>query len=145
MRLDLTLSSLDRDMIVEVPAKGSVTTSLMCARCPLSIFDKDFVVDLFCLPLVGLDVVLGMNWLKANYVHINCYNNTVRFSSLEEEERVLVVLTKQLNEFMKEEALVFALMETLSVESQAVIADHPVVCNFPEVFPDEIPSAPLVR
>ncbi|XP_050889534.1 uncharacterized protein LOC127094800 [Lathyrus oleraceus] len=86
-RLGLSLSSLGRDMIVEVPAKGTVSTSLACKSCPLSIFGKDFVVDLVCLPLVGLDVVLGMDWLKSNYVHINCYNNTVRFSSAEEEGR----------------------------------------------------------
>ena len=144
-RLGLTLSSLDRDMVVEVPAKGTVTTSFVCASCPLSIFDRDFVVDLVCLPLVGLDVVLGMDWLKANYVHINCYDNTVRFSSLVEEEQSMLVSTKQLNEFMKDEALVFLLMATLSVESQAVIANFPVVCDFPEVFPDEIPSAPPER
>ena len=126
-RLGLTLSSLDRDMVVEVLAKGTVTTYFVCASFPLSIFDRDFVVDLVCLPLVGLDVVLGMDWLKANYVHINCYDNTVRFSSLVEEEQSMLVSTKQLNEFMKDEALVFLLMATLSVESQAVIANFPVV------------------
>ena len=46
---------------------------------------------------------------------------------------------------MKDEALVFLLMVTLSMESQAVIANFPVVCDFPEVFPDEIPSAPPER
>src|ERR1043165_9153975 len=41
--------------------------------------------------------------------------------------------------------LVFLLMATLSVESQAVIANFLVVCDFSEVFPDEIPSAPPER
>ncbi|XP_058734258.1 uncharacterized protein LOC131605987 [Vicia villosa] len=145
LRLGLTLSSLNRDMVVEFPAKGTVTTSFVCASCPLSIFDRDFVVDLVCLPLVGMDVVLGMDCLKANYVHINCYNNTVMFSSLEEEERAMLVSTMQLNEFMKDEVSVFLLMETLSIESQAVIANFPVVCDFLEVFPDEIPSTPPER
>ncbi|XP_050896304.1 uncharacterized protein LOC127103052 [Lathyrus oleraceus] len=132
-------------MIVEVPAKGTVSTSLVCKSCPLSIFGKDFVVDLVCLPLVGLDVVLGMDWLKSNYVHTNCYNNTVRFSSAEEEGRTELLSKKQLKEFIEEDTLVFLLMASLSVESQAIIADLPVVCNFPEVFPDEIPSAPPER
>lgn len=83
-KLGLTLSSLDRDMVVEVLAKGAVITSFVCLGYPLSIFDKDFVVDLFCLPLVGLDVVLGMDWLKSNYVHINWYDKIMRFSSFEE-------------------------------------------------------------
>ncbi|XP_050909257.1 uncharacterized protein LOC127123033 [Lathyrus oleraceus] len=92
-----------------------------------------------------MDVVLGMDWLKSNYVHINCYNNTVRFSSAEEEGRTELLSNKQLKEFIEEDTLVFLLMASLSVESQAVIADLPMVCNFPEVFPDEIPSAPPKR
>lgn len=92
-RLDLTLSSLNREMIVEVPAKGTVTTSFVCSDCPLSIFGRDFRVNLVCLPLVGMDIVLGMDWLKTNYVHINCYNNSVMFSSLEEEEQSTLVTT----------------------------------------------------
>ncbi|XP_058775257.1 uncharacterized protein LOC131649513 [Vicia villosa] len=60
-RLGLVLSSMNGEMVVEVLAKGSVTTSLVCLKCPLSIFDRDFAVDLVCLPLAGLDVILGMN------------------------------------------------------------------------------------
>ncbi|XP_058774748.1 uncharacterized protein LOC131649018 [Vicia villosa] len=77
--LGLVLSSMNGEMVVEVPAKGTVTTSLVCLRCPLSIFGRDSAVDLVCLPLSGLDVILGMNWLEYNYVHINCYNKSVRF------------------------------------------------------------------
>ena len=45
-RLGLVLSSSNGEMVVDTPSKGSVTTSFVCAKCPLSIFDKDFVVDL---------------------------------------------------------------------------------------------------
>ena len=92
------------EMIIETPAKGSITTSLACLKCPLLIYDRDFIVDLICLPLRGLDVILGMNWLECNYVHINCYNKSVRFSTVEEEEAILVS-PKQLWQLLKEEAV----------------------------------------
>src|ERR1051325_171932 len=117
-RLGLVLSSMNGTMVVEVPAKGSVTTSLACLRCPLSIFDRDFCADLICFPLSGLDVILGMNWLEHNYVHINCYNKSVRFSTAQEEEAVLMS-SKQLRKLLKEEAEMFSLMVTMSVENQA--------------------------
>ena len=63
---------MNREMVVETPAKGSVTTSLVCLSCPLSMFGRDFEVDLVCLPLTGMDVIFGMNWLEYNRVHINC-------------------------------------------------------------------------
>jgi len=39
----------------------------------------------------------------------------------------------------------FSLMASLSVENQAVIDKLRVVCEFIEVFPDEIPNVPLER
>ncbi|XP_058784063.1 uncharacterized protein LOC131658826 [Vicia villosa] len=143
-RLGLMLSSMNGEMVVEVPAKGSVTTSLVCLKCPLSIFGRDFAVDLVCLPLAGLDVILGMNWLEYNYAHINCYNKTVRFSTAEEEEAGLVS-SKQVRQLLKEEVEMFSLMATLSIENQNIIDELPVVREFPEVFPDEIPDVPPER
>jgi hypothetical protein len=39
----------------------------------------------------------------------------------------------------------FSLMATLTVENEAVIDKLQVVCEFPEVFPDEIPDVPPER
>ena len=80
-RLGLVLSSLNGEMVVDTPAKGLVTTSFVCAKCPLLIFDRDFVVDLVYFSLRGLDVILGMNWLENKYVHINCYDKSEVFYS----------------------------------------------------------------
>ncbi|XP_058751160.1 uncharacterized protein LOC131624216 [Vicia villosa] len=120
LRLGLKLSSLNGEMVVNTPAKGSVTTSLVCLRCPLSIFDRDFIFDFVCLSLRGLDVIIGMNWLEYNHVHINCYDKSVRFS-IPEEEGVKWLSTRQLRLLMKEEVQVFALMASLSIENQAII------------------------
>ena len=39
----------------------------------------------------------------------------------------------------------FSLMASLSVETEAIIEEFQVVCDFPEVFPDEIPDVPSER
>jgi len=62
-KLGLAMSNMNGEMVVETPAKGSKTTSLVCLRCPLSMFARDFEIDLVCVPLSGMDVILGMNWL----------------------------------------------------------------------------------
>ncbi|XP_058775725.1 uncharacterized protein LOC131650000 [Vicia villosa] len=144
-RLSLELSSMNGEMVVDLPAKGSVTTSLVCSKCPLSVFDKNFVVHLVCLPLSGLDVILGMNWLESNYVHINCYDKSVHFSTPDEERETEFLSARQLNDLVKDEALVFSLMASLSTENQAVIDKLQVVRDFPKVFPDEIPDVPPER
>lgn len=101
-------------------------------------------MNLVCIPLAGLDVVLGMNWLRDNYVHINCFKKSLRFSSLEEEEAGLVT-TKQLKKLLAEEAQVFTLLALMSVENQKKIEELQVVRDFAEVFPDEIPEVPPER
>ena len=40
------MSNMNGEMVVEIPAKGSVTTSLVCLSCPLSMFGRYFEVDL---------------------------------------------------------------------------------------------------
>ena len=49
-KLGLVMSSMNGEMVVETPAKGSVTTSLVCLRCSLSMLGRDFEVDLVWLP-----------------------------------------------------------------------------------------------
>ena len=138
------LSSKNGEMVVDTPAKGSVTTSFVCLKCPLSIFNRDFIIDLVCFPLRGLDVILGMNWLEHNYVHINCYNKSVRLSTPKEEEDSLLS-ARHLRQLMQEEAQMFSLMMSLSVENQAIIEELQVVREFPKVFPDEISDVPPER
>jgi len=144
-KLGLVMSDMNGEMVVETPAKGSVTTSLVCLSCPLSMFGRDFEVNLVCLPLAGMDVILGMNWLEYNHVHINCFRKTVYFSSVEEESRAEFLSTKQLKQLERDGILIFSLMAYLSVENQAVIDRLPVVNEFPEVFPNEIPDVPPER
>ncbi|XP_058753064.1 uncharacterized protein LOC131626243 [Vicia villosa] len=143
-KLGLVLSAMNRDMVVNTLAKGSVTTSLVCLKCPVSIFDREFIVDFICLLLRGLDVILGMNLLEHNHVHINCYDKSVRFST-PEEESVELLSTRQFRMMMKEEVQVFALVASMYVENQAIIEELKVVREFLEVFPDEIPDVSRER
>ncbi|XP_058769023.1 uncharacterized protein LOC131642874 [Vicia villosa] len=101
-RLGIMPSTLGRGMVIDTPSMGSVTTSLVCLNCPLSILGKDFGVDLICLPLNGLGVILEMNWLEFNHVYINCYAKTLLFLSSEEEELVDYLTTKELRAVLEE-------------------------------------------
>ncbi|XP_050909645.1 uncharacterized protein LOC127123471 [Lathyrus oleraceus] len=141
-RLSLVVSSMNGEMIIVTPPKGSVTTTSVCLNCPLLIFDKDFGVDLICLPLENLDVILGMSWLEFNRVHINCYNKSVQFLTPGEEEEVGSLYTRELNELLEKEAQVFTLFATLSAKSQVVIDELKIMQDFPEVFQDDISDVP---
>jgi len=139
-KLNLAMSDMNGEMVVETPAKGSVTTSLVCLRCLVSMFGRDFEIDLVCLPLIIMDVILGKNWLEYNHVHINCFIKSVYFSSAEEESGAEFLSTKQLKQLECDEIMMFSLMASLSIENQAAIDKLQVLCDFPEVFPDVPPK-----
>ena len=37
------------------------------------------MVDLIYLPLSGLDIIMGMNWLSTNHIMLDCSNKTAMF------------------------------------------------------------------
>lgn len=83
--MDLILSTLNSRLVIDTPTNNSVATYLVCLNFPLSIYNKDFGIDLICLPLEDMDVIMGMIWLKFNHVYINCYNKTLRFLTPEDK------------------------------------------------------------
>ena len=90
-------------------------------------------------------MILGMNWLEFNHVHINCFNKSVRFLTPDDEEEAGFLSARELKELLEEEAQVLALFASLSVESQAAIDELQVVREFPEVFRDDIADLPPGR
>ena len=74
------MTPLLRGMVIDTPANGSVTTSLVSAKCPVSFGCVDFELDLVCLPLKHMDVIFGMDWMLTFGVNINCLTKSVTFS-----------------------------------------------------------------
>ena len=60
-KLKLSMSSLNKDLVVETPTNGFVLTSNVCLNCPVEIFGRTFLIDLICFPLSQIDVILGMD------------------------------------------------------------------------------------
>ncbi|XP_050896066.1 uncharacterized protein LOC127102777 [Lathyrus oleraceus] len=131
-------------MVIDTPTMGSVTTSSICFKCLLNICDKDFEVDLVCLPLSQLDVILGMDWLRANHLYINCFAKAVLFLE-PEKEGDLFLSTQQVNESVRDGAEVFMLLASLKLSENGTMGEFPVVRDFPEVFPDEVSDFPPER
>ena len=102
------------NMIFDTPTMGSVCTSIACLNCPLSIFGRDFRMDLVCLLLDQLDMILDMNWLEYNHVFINCFDNSIIFldSGVKND---LFFYAKQVDESLKDGVVLFTLLASLDL------------------------------
>ena len=87
-KLGLPVCELQCELVVSTPASGLVRTSSLCARCPVEVEGRRYKVNLICLPLQELEVILGMNWLFANRILIDCREKRLLFPDSEELELV---------------------------------------------------------
>ncbi|XP_017434517.1 uncharacterized protein LOC108341327 [Vigna angularis] len=137
--LGLVVRELQYDLAVATPASGLVKTSTLCARCSVVVEGRPFKVNLICLPLQGLDVILGMDWLSANHILIDCGEKKLVFP---EEEGAVLLSSGQLKQDLVEGACCFLVLSHLSVEQSGHGLDYSVVSDFLDVFPEEVSGLP---
>jgi len=87
-RLGLSTCDLGCELIVSTPTSGQVSTNLACVGCLMEVEGRRFKVNLVCLPLEGLEVILGMNWLSINHVVLDCGRRKIVFPETEGIELV---------------------------------------------------------
>ncbi|MCI50415.1 cellular nucleic acid-binding protein, partial [Trifolium medium] len=95
------------------------------------------------IPLSGIDVIFGMNWLIFNRVHISCCAKTVVFPKPEEKPQLLN--KKQVKESVREHAELFAVFASLELGNEVKVEELLVVCEFPDVFPGDVSDVPPER
>jgi len=94
-KLKLSISSLNKDLVVETPTSGSVLTSNVCLDCPVEVSGKIIMIDLICLPLSQIDVILGMDWLSSNHVLLNYFDKTMVFDGFGVSKDMMFISTNQ--------------------------------------------------
>ncbi|XP_016185575.1 uncharacterized protein LOC107627238 [Arachis ipaensis] len=119
-----------------------------CRQVGFKLEGRDFVHDLTCLLMVGLEVILGFDWLSKNRVLLDCFERTIRFMP-EGENGAVVVTGYYLNSVMvhcsgeEYQGYIFLAANTLGDAQN--LDQILVVKNFLEVFPEDIPEFPPQR
>jgi len=145
--LKLLVSLLPCDLNVSTPTNVPVTTSLTCKNCHISIGNRKFSINLICLPLSHLDIVLVMDWLSSNHVLLNCHDKTFIFESHIGETFDSKELKESItnhNEIPKG-SQVYMILTSLKVKEIPDINKFPVVCEYLDVFLEDVPWLPPQR
>jgi hypothetical protein len=77
----ITLVAMKDPMIVNSPG-GTMPTSYCCPSASLSLRGVDFPVSPVVLRTSGIDVILGMDWMKQHLVVIQCKEKVVTLTTL---------------------------------------------------------------
>ena len=146
--LGLRMVVLGYDLKVYNATHEAMVTRIECPQVPFRVQQREFVHDLICLPMTGLDLILGLDWLSKNHVLLDCSEKSVQFMP-EGSEAPVVVNSYYLNSMIvncsgTECQGIMLLTAGVSGDDQS-LEQIPVVCEFPDVFPDDINEFPPNR
>ena len=124
-------------------------------NCPLHFDDKIRPANLLPLDMYDFDVILGMDWLSEHRAAIDCHNRRVLFGDLCAPEfiyqgsqpgnSIKVISALKACALLSHSCKGFlASIKDTSLDTPS-LDSIPVVCDFPDVFPDELPGMPPAR
>jgi hypothetical protein len=118
-----------------VTAGGKLLVTQFKPDQVITIYDCPYFADLYVLPLTNIEVVLGMDWMFDHGAHIDCEEKTVSIRkpgggriTYQADKHTHVEIGIQLNSL-----------------KEAKLEDIPVVNEFMDVFPQELPGMPPDR
>ena len=100
----------------------------------ISISNREYTLDLVVLPGLGIDVILGMKWMSGHGVLIDTSTRTIMLREPQSNNAFLVPLPRS-----------FDLQNLACAKKTMTLLDIPVVCEFLDVFLDELPGLPPDR
>jgi hypothetical protein len=114
--------------------EGQIFTKEVAYQVPVTLDERDFPTNMIVLKGQDIDVILGMNWLAQHKAILNTALRKIRLSYGQEE----ILLSIPIAILARPTGRVY---EAIIPEIQ----DIPVVCEFPDVFPEDLPGLPPER
>src|SRR3989337_1076359 len=125
-------------LVVKTPG-GHCHADVMAPNITVEIKGLEFLASPIVLKSSTIDLILGMNWLKAHIASINCATKVVQLLHPSDE---IVSYTARITR--NAEAQIYVL-NALNASPLEGIENVPVVRDFSDAFPEELPGIPLVR
>ncbi|XP_022013925.1 uncharacterized protein LOC110913399 [Helianthus annuus] len=115
--LGLKSSKLDVPYSIELANGKLVELGVVVTECSLQLGEQKFTINLLPVELGSFDVVVGIDWLSNNQAEVVCHEKIIRIPLLNEE----------------------------TLADGPKLTDIPIVKEFPEVFPEDLPGLPPYR
>ena len=145
------LETLEEPLYVSSPLGTRARLGMICRGCEMEISGTLLTVDLRIMDMSKFDVILGMDWLTAYRVVIDCERRRVTAYT---QDYTRVVFQGDKHDIFphivyesKCQGQLAGWLASLTLEDEGrPDLDLPqVVCEFVDVFPDELPGLPPQR
>jgi hypothetical protein len=128
----LTLMASGAPYVISTPG-GQVDADQIVRKVPLDLSGRVFEIDLIVLSGQGIDVILGMSWMKWHKAVLDISARLVHLNSPVYENVTLHL------------PAISRVKTSLHHVVERKLKDIHVVCEFSDVFPDDLPRMPFER
>ncbi|GJR74321.1 putative reverse transcriptase domain-containing protein [Tanacetum coccineum] len=160
--INIAPTTLDHGYNVELADGRIIWVNTVLLGCTLNFLNHPFHVDLMPVEMGTYDVIIGMDWLMKYQAVIDCAKKTVRIpfgseilifhgdgSRNKRGTRLNIISCTKAQKYVLQGCHVFlahiTVKETGDKSKKKQLEDVPIVKNFPEVFPEDLPGLPPTR
>ncbi|GJR62315.1 putative reverse transcriptase domain-containing protein [Tanacetum coccineum] len=152
--IDIEPVELDTCYDVELADGKVVSTNNVLIGCTLNLLNRSFPIDLMVIELGSFDIIIGMDWLSRYDAAILCGEKKVRIplegktlviEGDRNNSRLKIVSCIKAQKYIEKGCELFLAQVTEQESKEKRLEDVPVIRDFPEVFPDELPGLPPPR
>jgi hypothetical protein len=150
-RMGISIQQIGHPIIVN-SAKGPISSNYVCPCYVIRLADEDFVANLVVIPLDVFDAILGMDWLSQYQAIISCFMQTISLHAPSGRDVILVGSAMKYSlsllyhlfpaRWMRKSGILFFMVQ--DDEAELHLEDIRVVCDYPDVFPLELPGIPPI-
>ncbi|XP_074328388.1 uncharacterized protein LOC141666296 [Apium graveolens] len=152
-KLDLKVEPLKESLQVEIANQEIIPVNQVYANCNLELGGVRYPVDLIPFRLGEFDVISGMDWLSRNHAKIDCEGKKVKLKT-PSGKNIIIKRQRQTKKFLTMvqtkrllrqgyEAYLAHVVDTKRETPE--IHTIPVVNEFEDVFPKDLPGLPSDR
>ncbi|TYJ95917.1 pol protein [Cucumis melo var. makuwa] len=151
----LEVEPLHHVLSLSTPSGECMLSKEKVKACQIEIAGHVIEVTLLVLDMLDFDVILGMDWLVANHASIDCSRKEVAFNPpsmtsfkfKREGSRSLpqVISAMRASKLLSQGtwSILASVVDTREVDVS--LSSEPVVRDYPDVFPEELPGLPPHR
>ncbi|GJU53813.1 putative reverse transcriptase domain-containing protein [Tanacetum coccineum] len=161
-QIDITPSTLDHYYDVELADGRIIGLNTILRGCTLNLLNHPFNINLMPVELGSFDAIIGMDWLAKYQAIIVCAEKIVRIpwgnetlivhgdgSNRGNETRLNIISCTKTQKYLLKGCPIFlAHVTTKKAEDKSEekrLEDVPIVRDFPDVFPEDLPGLPPTR
>ncbi|KAD3641749.1 hypothetical protein E3N88_30973 [Mikania micrantha] len=148
------LEKLIAPLEIEVADSKSFLVFDVYRNCKITIDDEEYMIDLIPMLLGEFDVVVGMDWLSSNQANIVCNRKIIQLLSPSGKEVIIhgekkdgVVICSMIKalKYIKRGGKSYLAYVVDMEKDVKKLEDIPIVRDFSDVFPDDLPGVPPER